>query len=482
MRLRLPRPRRLSNRWRITAWILFVVLVVTVITGAVAVTLVKQRLTDEIDRELREEVTSLVSVFDVIDPEVLGELADRPGIGSSTQAVIVVGAGGTEVALPSGSAESPDPLPDLDGLDLAELRGRVGEPFGADSVAGDPRYQVLVGQLDDGRLVVAARNLDERDDAVKTLFGVLVAAALVATIVLTVVVTLVSGHVTRPLDAMIATAEGIGSGALQARVPTDGVEDVHRLATALNAMLDRLERAFADKASSEQALRRFVADASHELRTPLAAILGYAQLHQDGMADSPEQVDVSMARIAGEGERMRQLVEELLLLAQLDHGRPADPGPVDVGELVAAAVLDAGAIDPSHPITTTVADRAGGFIVDGDAAALRRAIDNLLANTRAHTPPGTPVAVMVAVDGAGDELTVAVADEGPGLAPEEATHVFERFYRAERSRARPGGSGLGLAIVAAIAQAHGGRVAVESAPGAGATFTITLPVAQAPMA
>jgi two-component system OmpR family sensor kinase len=479
---RLPRPGRLSNRWRITAWILVVVLVVTVITGVVAVSMVKQRLTEKIDQELQDEVASLVSVFSVIDPEVLGELVDRPGIGSSSLAIVVIGTDGPQVVLPSGSTESPDPLPDLEGLDLAELRGRVGEPFEVDSVTGDPRYQVLVGQLDDGDLVVAARNLDERDEAVTTLLGVLVAVAVVASIVLTVVVSLVSGHVTRPLDAMIATAEGIGSGALHARVPTEGVEDVHRLATALNAMLDRLEQAFADKAASELALRRFVADASHELRTPLAAILGYAQLHQDGMADSPEQVDHAMARIAAEGERMRQLVEELLLLARLDHGRPADPAAVDVGGLVDAAVADARTIDPSRPITLTVDDGAAGATVEGDAAALRRAVDNLLANTRAHTPPGTPVTVSVAVDGAGGALTISVADAGPGIGPDEAAHVFERFYRAERSRARPGGSGLGLAIVAAIAQSHGGHAEVESVPGRGATFTITLPVAQAPMA
>ena len=183
---------------------------------------------------------------------------------------------------------------------------------------------------------------------------------------------------------MIATAQVIGSGQLDTRISTEGVDDVSRLAGALNAMLDRLETAFADKEASEAKLRQFVADASHELRTPLSAMLGYAELVQTGMATSPDQVDHAVGRIAPEGERMRMMVEELLMLARLDHGRPANPIPVDVGELARVAAGDAMAIAPDRPIALHVAD--GDVVVVADAASLRQAIDNLLANTRAHTP------------------------------------------------------------------------------------------------
>ena len=232
-----------------------------------------------------------------------------------------------DVSLPSGSVDDPDPLPDVASIGFNQLRGRAEEIFELQGVGGAPTYRVLVSQLDDGRLLVIAAPLTPLDDALHTVGGVLLLVAIGGSIVMAVIVSLVTGYVTRPLEGMITTAQGIGSGDLDTRIPVRGVDDVAKLSSALNAMLDRLERAFADKEASEEKLRQFVADASHELRTPLSAVLGYAELVQTGMASTPDQVDHAVGRIAAEGERMRMIVEELLMLARLDHGRAAEPDP-----------------------------------------------------------------------------------------------------------------------------------------------------------
>jgi two-component system OmpR family sensor kinase len=177
-----------------------------------------------------------------------------------------------------------------------------------------------------------------------------------------------------------------------------------------------------------------------------------------------------MAGIQREAERIGVLVEDLLLLARLDQGRPLVREEVDLGEIARDAVDAARVLDPERPLELHVGGRVP---VVGDAQRLRQVIDNLLANVRAHTPSGTPARVDARIiDG---RAVLAVEDDGPGLDAEAAARVFERFYRVDTSRARTaGGSGLGLAIVQAIVEAHGGRVAVTGEPGAGATFTVTL--------
>jgi two-component system OmpR family sensor kinase len=227
-----------------------------------------------------------------------------------------------------------------------------------------------------------------------------------------------------------------------------------------------------------------VADASHELRTPLTAIRGYAELFRRGAADRPEDLARAMRRIEDEAARMGLLVDDLLLLARLDQGRPLERGPVDLVTVAGDALADLSAIDPARPVTYEHPD---SLVVPGDEARLRQVAGNLLANARLHTPEGTAVHVRVrAFDG---QAILEVADEGPGLPPGEEGVVFERFYRADTARARTGpgpsgttgGTGLGLSIVAAIVAAHGGTVHAGSPPsGRGAYFLVALPITPPP--
>jgi two-component system, OmpR family, sensor kinase len=215
-----------------------------------------------------------------------------------------------------------------------------------------------------------------------------------------------------------------------------------------------------------------VGDASHELRTPLTSIRGYAELFRRGAADRPEDLAKAMRRIEEEADRMGSLVDDMLLLARLDQGRPLERRPVDLTRITRDAVDDARAVAPNRPIDYSP---NGAIFVPGDEARLRQVLANLLQNANRHTPPDTPVHVQV-VNGDG-EAVIEVADEGPGMPSDAASRVFERFWRSDPSRARAsGGAGLGLAIVAAIADAHGGRAEVESEAGRGSTFRVHLPL------
>jgi len=227
-----------------------------------------------------------------------------------------------------------------------------------------------------------------------------------------------------------------------------------------------------------------VSNASHELRTPLAAVLGHAELYHEQMARSPEQVEQAMRVITAEGTRMRSLIEDLLLLARLDEGRPLARDAVDLGAVVDAAVASMATVDCEH--TFVVEPRDEPVHVVGDEHALRQVVDNLLTNVVLHTPPGTTARISLTAGGGkhGDsdadrEVRLVVADDGPGMDPDVAERVFDRFVRAETSRARTngslGGSGLGLSIVDELVRTHDGTITVDSGPDAGATFTICIP-------
>ena len=276
----------------------------------------------------------------------------------------------------------------------------------------------------------------------------------------------------RPLETMAVTADAIAAGDLARRVqPAEPRTEVGRLGLSLNTMLSRIEEAFAERAATEEKLRRFLADASHELRTPLTSIRGYSEVF-DRAKDDPEDLELAMRRIEEESKRMGVMVEELLVLARLGEGREPERTPVDLARVVDDAVSDARASAPARDL---VLERAEAVDVLGDDHQLRQVVANLLGNALRHTPAEAQVRVRLSArDG---YATLDVADDGPGLEPDVAAKVFEPFYRADESRARQtGGAGLGLAIVAAIVEAHGGTVRLDTAPGAGATFTVTLPL------
>jgi two-component system, OmpR family, sensor kinase len=276
----------------------------------------------------------------------------------------------------------------------------------------------------------------------------------------------------RPLVRIEDTAAAIAAGDLSRRVDVGEPEtEVGSLGESLNAMLAQIEAAFEERRASENRLRRFVADAGHELRTPLTSVRGYAELFRRGGAAHPDDVGMMMARIESEARRMGVLVEDLLLLAKLDEGRPLARQQVAVSELVTEMAGDQEVLHPEWPLELRIAPDVG---IVGDELRIRQAVANLLANVRAHTPRGTEA--VVTVERRDGMAMIEVADRGPGIPADVRRRVFERFFRADPSRSRAsGGSGLGLSIVAAIAEAHGGRVEAESPDGGGAVFRILLP-------
>jgi two-component system, OmpR family, sensor kinase len=335
--------------------------------------------------------------------------------------------------------------------------------------ASGTSYRVLA-QLDPhGDTNVVAVPLTSTDETLNRLLGVegLVIAGVLFVLGLFAWIVVRVGLL--PLDRMGHTAAAIAGGDLSHRVEsTDPRTEVGRLGTSLNAMLDRLEQAFAEREASQGRLRAFIADASHELRTPLASIRGYAELYRMGAAREPAEVEKAMRRIEDEGARMGVLVEDLLTLARLDEIRETPHAEVDVAALARDAVDDARATAPDRDIALHV-ERPATML--GDADQLRQVLANLLRNALVHTPPGTPVEVLVRPG-----VRLEVRDHGPGLPGEDPDAVFERFWRAEGGRERgKGGAGLGLAIVAGIVDAHGGSVSASNAPGGGASFVVQLP-------
>jgi two-component system OmpR family sensor kinase len=340
--------------------------------------------------------------------------------------------------------------------------------------SGDLDYRVVaLPDRESGSIVVAVPLAGVE----QTLNRLLVVEALVIAgvlLVLGVVAALLVRVGLRPLDRMATTAGIIAGGELSRRVsPATPRTEVGRLGLALNAMLERLEEAFARRQESEDRLRRFLSDASHELRTPLASIRGYAELFRMGAAREPDDVAKAMRRIEEEAARMGVLVEDLLALARLDELRDPVRRPVDLSEFARDEVDDARATAPDREIALGVHD---GALVLADAHQIRQVLANLLRNALVHTPPGTPVEVTV--EPAGADVRVDVRDHGPGLPTDDADSLFERFWRAEAGRERgKGGAGLGLAIVAGIVEAHHGRVHAANAQDGGARFTVLLPAA-----
>lgn len=277
----------------------------------------------------------------------------------------------------------------------------------------------------------------------------------------------------RPLERMAGTARSIAVGDLSQRVyPSGGASEVGQLGLALNRMLEDIEAAFRARDATELRLRQFLADASHELRTPLTSIQGFAELFRISGDNARIDLPTILRRIEDESARMKVLVEDLLLLAQLDQPRATERAPVDLAVLAADACSDAVATAPDRAVTL---DAPEPVVVAGDEGHLRQAIANLVTNAVRHTSVGTSIDVSARRSGA--TAVVSVRDHGSGLGDEVVSHVFDRFWQADKARVGTG-AGLGLAIVSSIANEHGGAVSAANAEGGGAIFTIRLPATE----
>ncbi len=347
--------------------------------------------------------------------------------------------------------------------------------------AGAPRY--LTVQAGDVRLHVASLPIPIGNQVV----GVVEVAALMANIddalavvrrallfgsVLALVLAAVGGSILaraalQPIKNVTETAQQItGTSDLSQRIPGGKVNDeVGQLTDTVNDMLARLETSFDTQ-------QRLVADVSHELRTPLTTIQGNLDLLRRGAADDPTMRNESLAAIGNETARMRRLVNDLLLLAQADAGLQLQLHPVELDTLLLDVYRQGQVISQGTGVRVRLGaeDQA---VVLGDADRLRQLLLNLVDNAIKYTPAGGDVTLTLKRE-AGWVL-VSVADTGCGIPEEDLPHIFERFYRADRSRARPGGAGLGLSIAKWVAEAHAGELEVQSEVGQGTVFTLYLP-------
>jgi two-component system OmpR family sensor kinase len=375
---------------------------------------------------------------------------------------------------------------DLSGADkaaLIRLSAKVGYfTLDLNSIGGN--YRLIVAKGQDGDVIITGLPLADMES---TLHKVELAELIAFSAALLLAGFIGTGFVRlslRPLRRVAATATrvtelplGSGDVTLTERVPDANPRtEVGQVGAAFNRMLEHVEAALARRAASEARLRRFAADASHELRTPLAAIRGYAELARRHPGPVPADIEHALGRVESESVRMSLLVDELLLLAQLDAGRPLAREPVDLTRLALDATSDTQVAASDHRWLLELPDEP--VMVLGDEHRLHQVLANLMSNAAKHTPPGTTVTVALAP--ALGTVQLSVSDDGPGIPPDLQSTLFERFVRADSSRSRAAGStGLGLAIVDAVTAAHGGSVNLTSEPGR-TRFVITLPRLDAP--
>ncbi|HEY1509511.1 MAG TPA: HAMP domain-containing sensor histidine kinase [Solirubrobacteraceae bacterium] len=427
-----------------------------------------------VGRGLRQSSTSTIDTTkldQVAPPVAFVEVRDAGGRVVASHVASSLSGSSPEPRLPAVLHPPPAPRSGLPSREQALQ-------FDVPAVSGAGRYRVLVSSLPaSAGVVIVAVSLDDANATLHRLLRVelLIAVGLLALLAAAAFWLLRRGL--RPLERMSEVAGSIAQGDLDVRLsPADERSEIGRLGLALNGMLERLEDAFAGRDRSEARLRRFVSGASHELRTPLTSIRGYAALLRRGARHNPEDLEKSISRIESEAARMGQLIDDLLLLARLDEERPLARARTDLTVIAHEAADDARARDPGRPITV---DADGPVVVIGDEPRIRQIVANLLENAQVHTPARAPVRIEVGVrDGV---AVLAVIDAGPGIDPEQAPHVFERFYRGTPTGSgdaapRTEGSGLGLAIVKTIAEAHGGGATVTSRAGEGSRFELTLPL------
>jgi two-component system OmpR family sensor kinase len=481
--------RSLSLRVRLVAALVLLLTLVLVVVGGITGSVLRGYLVGRLDTQLAaaRDRTALPQRAPDGDAGNGGQLGGLPGpMGGGGPGGGPFTAGGPGSSLALGQAA---------GTLGARISGGMVTSSGVLAASGSPQplsaaaQQLLLRLPTDGR--IRTRSVpgigEVRILAVRAPDGdVFVTGLPLAGVTATIARLLLAGLVRwtlRPLARVATVATRVaelplerGEVELADRVPlrdTDPRTEVGQVAGALNHLLEAVDSALGARQASEMRVRQFVADASHELRTPLAAIRGYAELTRRNRDEVPDPVAYALGRVESEAQRMTALVEDLLLLARLDSGRPLEHAPVDLSVLAVDAVSDAHVAGPDHVWQLDLPEAP--VVVEGDALRLHQVLANLLANARTHTPAGTTVTVRLTRPRHGQVL-LAVTDSGPGIAPELRATVFERFARGDSARARAAGStGLGLAIVAAVVHAHGGTVDVDSAPGRTA-FSVRLPV------
>ncbi|TKA11153.1 sensor histidine kinase [Actinacidiphila oryziradicis] len=514
MRIRLPRwtrawrPSALSLRSRLVLLSVVLVVVGLGVSDTVVLGFVRGDLVQRVDQQLKRYgglLTHRIAMGDHRSPssDTQNKGFSNPWL-PSQYVVAFAGANGKISRQVSVPVSPNDPRPQWPVMDGAQLRARTGTPFDVPSDHGDSDWRVLIlavpratarYSLSSGteqttapanplpaRVVVAVslRDVSSTTASLSAAFE-LIGAVMAALLGLAGWFAIRAGL--RPLHRIEATATEIAAGRpLSHRMPHASTRtETGRLSTALNIMLARIESAFAARAESEALMRRFIADASHELRTPLASIRGFAELYRMGALPDDADVKRTMTRIENEAVRMGGLVEDLLTLARADESRPLELAPMDLRTLAADALHDTTALDATRPVSLTGPggdSPSAAALVLGDEARLRQVVSNLVGNAIAHTPPGTSIRIGVGTENG--HGVIEVADQGPGLQPDQAARVFERFYRADAARTRreASGAGLGLAIVTALVTAHNGHVDVTTTPGKGATFRVRIPSAK----
>jgi two-component system OmpR family sensor kinase len=467
-------------RSRLTLGLVVLLAVSCAAVGVAAVIALRGFLTDRVDQQLAEAGNRFpislergTAVFDDHDgdeyadtrSQATGTFGARLKNGTVTDQAVVRSGTDTTVVLTAADKRALAALP-------VDNRPRDIEL----SALGDYRAVSCKGK--DGDVLITGLPMEGVEQTVHELELVLVAVFGGALLVVGVAGALWVRWSLRPLREVAAAAVAVtevpldsGEVALSARAPaTDPRGEVGQVAAALNLMLGHVEDALSKRHRSEQRLRSFAADASHELRTPVATIRGHAELAMRHPGPVPPEVARALERVAAESGRMGEMVDDLLLLARLDAGRPLESEPVDLTRLVLDGVDDARAAGPGHRWTLDLPEEP--VTVPGDAHRLQQVVANLLANARLHTPAGTKVSVSLEEEPG--TIALRVADDGPGVPDDVRPTVFERFTHADRRRPGAGsGAGLGLAIVAAVIDAHGGTVELDSRPGATA-FTVRL--------
>ena len=455
--------RRGRLRTKVVAGVLAIVIAVLAVFDFTAVTALRRYLITQTDANLNSALRQTQPRL----PELLPEYR-KPGPATATPAfgpytIEFVPARGTAVILQSDPGSPP-----LPGSSVARQAEAKSETVTSSSLKAPYRVSSVAVPGRSGTLV-AGINLGDIDATIGQLRLIVIVGSGVAAALIWIGVSLVMRRGLRPIEVMAARADRITAGDLTDRVgPGDAGSEVGRLGAALNGMLGRIEASVTEQEEGEELMRRFFADASHELRTPLASLRANAELYQQGALTERSHVEEAMRRIMLEAERMSWLVDDMLRLARLDQHPERQRDPVDITVLVHDCVERARIADPSR---TWQACAAAGLVTVGDREMLGRAVDNLLANVRAHTPEGTVATVTASGDGSG-KVVVEVSDNGPGVPADRLPRIFDRFYRAGSPRS---GSGLGLAIVTEIAAAHEGTAHATLKHPHGLSITLTLP-------